>query len=181
MSPFEIRVADLRRSRAVERDVDLAAAVDWHLELSRLEPSPDGGPNLSLALTLSPVVGGLLVHGEGTCTVRHTCRRCLTDWTEPMTAPISALFADEAGEEDEVFELRDVIDVETAVRDDVLTAMPLGPICPEGCISQLVEGRENDLNTPAPAEDDSADGTPDDSGLEGSPFAILRDLLDRGD
>ncbi len=181
MTPFEIRVADLRRARALERDVELAAAVDWRLELSRLEPSPGGAPNLSLALTLSPVVGGLLVHGEGTCTVRHTCRRCLTEWTEPMTAPISALFADTAGEEDDVFELRDVIDVEAAVRDDVLTAMPLGPVCPEGCVSGLVGGEENDLNTPAPGEDDSADGTPNDPGLEGSPFAILRDLLDRGD
>jgi len=181
MNLFEIRVADLRRSRAVERDIELDVAVDWRLELSRIEPNPDDAANLHLALTLSPVVGGLLVHGVGTCTVHHTCRRCLNEWTEPMTVKISALFGDLADEDDDVFLLGDAIDIETAVRDDVLVAMPLVPTCPDDCSPQLVGTDENGLNTPAVAEDDSADGTPEDSVAEGSPFSVLRDLLDRGD
>lgn len=181
MNPFEIRVADLRRSRAVERGIELDVVVDWQLDLSRLEPRPDGAANLSLALMLTPVVGGLLVHGTGTCTVRHTCRRCLNEWTELMEVPITALFADATDGDDEVFQLGDTIDIETAVRDDVLVAMPLVPTCPDNCSPQLVGTGENDLNTPAPAGDDSADGIPEDPAGEGSPFSVLRDLLDRGD
>lgn len=181
MSYFDIRVADLRRSRAVERDIELEAAVDWRLDLSMLERDPDGAPNLHLELKLTPVVGGLLVHGTGTCVARHTCNRCLNEWTEQMTVPISALFADEADEDDEVFQLADTIDIETAVRDDVLVAMPLIPSCPDGCSAELVGTGENDLNTAAPAEDDSADGTPEDPAGEGSPFSVLRDFLNRGD
>jgi uncharacterized protein len=181
MNPFEIRVADLRRSRAVERDIELDVAVDWGLELSTLEKDPKVAANLNLVLTLSPVVGGLLVHGTGTSTVHHTCHRCLNEWTEPMTVAISALFGELADEDDEVFPLGDTIDIETAVRDDVLVAMPLVPTCPDDCSPQLVGTEENGLNTPAPAGDDSADGTPEGPVDEGSPFSVLRDLLDRGD
>lgn len=181
MNPFEIRVVDLRRSRAEERDVEFDVLVDWGLELSRLEQNPDGTPNLKLALTLSPVAGGLLVHGGATCTVRHTCRRCLIEWIEPMTVTISALFADEADEAGEVFPLGDTIDIETAVRDDVLLAMPLVPTCPDDCSPQLVGTDENDLNTPAAAGEDSVGGVPAGSEDEGSPFSVLRDLLDQGD
>lgn len=181
MNPFEIRVADLRRSRASERDIDLDVTVDWRLDLSRLEPEPGGAANLHLALMLTPVVGGLLVHGSGTCTARHTCHRCLNEWTEPMTIPITALFAEEADEDDEVFQLADTIDIETAVRDDVLVAMPVVPACPDNCSPQLVGAGENDLNTPAAAVEDSADGPPEDPAGEGSPFSVLRDLLDGGD
>ena len=181
MDPFEIRVADLRRSRAVERDIELDVGVDWRLELSRIEPSSDGAANLSLELMLTPVIGGLLVHGAGTFPARHTCRRCLNEWTESMTVPISALFTDVADEDAEVFQLGDTINIETAVRDDVLIAMPLVPSCPDDCSLQLVGADENDLNTPAAAEDDSADGIPEDPEDEGSPFSVLRDLLDRGD
>ena len=123
MNPFEIRVADLRRSRAAERDIELDVAVDWQLDLSRVDPDPAGAPNLHLALILTPVVGGLLVHGSGTCTARHTCHRCLNEWTEPMTVPISALFADMAQDDDEVFPLGDTIAIETAVRDDVVQVL----------------------------------------------------------
>jgi len=178
MDPFEIRVADLRRSRAVERDIELDVRVDWRLELSRIEPSSDGAANLCLELMLTPVVGGLLVHGTGTFTARHTCRRCLNEWTEPMTVPISALFTDVADEGEDVFQLGDTINIEAAVRDDVLVAMPLVPSCPDDCSPQLVGADENGLNTAAAAEDDSADGTPEDPEGEGSPFSVLRDLLD---
>jgi len=181
MNPFEIRVADLRRSRAVEREIEMELAVDWRLDLSVLAQRPEGAPNLRLELKLTPVVGGLLVHGSGTSTAQHTCNRCLNEWTEPMTVPISALFAEEADEDGEVFQLADTIDIEAAVRDDVLVAMPLVPTCPDGCSMQLVGAAENDLNTAAPAEDDSADGIPEDPAGEGSPFSVLREFLDRGD
>jgi uncharacterized metal-binding protein YceD (DUF177 family) len=63
----------------------------------------------------------------------------------------------------------------------VLLALPLSPTCPDGCELQLVDDAENGLNTPAPAEADSADGILEDQIGEGSPFSVLRDFLDRDD
>lgn len=182
MNPFELNVSDLRRSHATEREVDLAAAVDWALELSRVEPESDGGANLHLALTLTPVGGGLMVSGEARFVARHSCHRCLEEWTEEMAVPVSAMFSPRADEDDEgMFLLTDTIDLETPLRDDVLLAMPLLPTCPDGCETQLVGSPENDLNTSGSAEDGSVEDAPEASEGEGSPFAVLRDLLEPGD
>lgn len=181
MTPFEIHVADLLRSSAAPRSVEVAATVDWELDLSRVAPDPAGGPNLHLDLTLTPVGGGLLVAGTSFFVARHTCHRCLDEWTEPMEVPISALFSTQHDTDDVVFPLADIIDLEPAVRDDVLVAMPVAPTCPAGCAAQLVGDAENGLNTPAAAGDDPAEDVPEDPDREGSPFAVLRDLLDRGD
>lgn len=182
MNQFEVNVSDLRRSHATERSVDLEAKVDWALELSRVEPSSDGEPNLDAVVTLTPVGGGLLVAGEADFDARHTCHRCLRDWTEPMVARISAMFSPRAAEDDEgLFLLTDTIDLEVPVRDDVLLSMPLIPTCPDGCTTQLVGSQENGLNTSGSTEDGSVDGNPEDADGEGSPFSVLRDLLDPGD
>lgn len=182
MNTFEINVADLRRSHASERDVAFNATVDWALELSRVERAVPGADNLSAQLTLSPISGGLLVHGTAKFTARHSCHRCLDEWTEEMEVPVSAMFSPGSGEsDDETFPLADVIDLETALRDDVLLSLPLSPTCQGGCSAQLVATSENGLNTPASAELTSADGIPEDQTGEGSPFSVLRELLEPGD
>lgn len=205
MNPFEINVADLRRSRAQEREIDVAAKVDWSLEMSRIEPAARGADNLNANLTLSPIGGGLLVHGTASFVAHHTCHRCLTEWSEPVVAPVSAMFtARSAADDDETFPLGDVIDLEPALRDDVLLAMPISPTCPDGCdlqigdqtshlgdetsvrlgdetSVQLGHSEQNGLNTTAPAEPGSADGIPEDQIDEGSPFSVLRDLLEPDD
>jgi uncharacterized protein len=180
MDAFEINVADLRRARARERDLELTARVDWALELSQVEPSANGTDNVWAALTLSPIGGGLFVSGTAKLVARHACHRCLTEWTESMEVPISAMFAARSAEDDEeTFPLTDVISLEAPIRDDVLLAMPISPTCPDGCHVQLVGSPENDLNTSAPAEPASADGAQDVSDVdEGSPFSVLRDLLE---
>lgn len=179
MNPFELNVADLRRSRANERNVEIAANVDWGLELTRLEPGQADEPNLVVRLTLSPIGGGLMAHGTGAFRARHSCHRCLEEWTEEMEVPISAMFSTRTDDaDDETFPLADVIDLEPAVRDDVLLALPLSPTCPDGCAAELVAGAETGLNTTAPADENSADGIPDDPIGEGSPFSVLRDLLE---
>jgi len=180
MDVFEVNVADLRRARARGREVEIAAKVDWALELSRVESAEGGAENLSVAVTLSPIGGGLFVSGTAKLDARHTCHRCLTEWTEDLEVPISAMFASRSAEDDEeTFQLADVISLEAPIRDDVLLAMPISPTCPDGCDPELVGAAENDLNTSAPAEPGSADGAQDVSDVdEGSPFSVLRDLLE---
>ncbi len=182
MNQFEVNVSDLRRTHATEREINMEATVDWALELSKVEAASGGEPNIDVAVTVTPVGGGLLVAGEADFDARHTCHRCLEEWTEPMVAAISAMFSPRAGEDDEgMFLLTDTIDLETPIRDDVLLAMPLIPTCPGGCATQLVDNQENGLNTSGSTEVGSVDGNPEDADGEGSPFSVLRYLLDPGD
>ena len=58
------------------------------------------------------------------------------------------------------------IDLEPFVRDEALLSLPLLPECPDGC-AVVVTTPETDLNTDLPGD--------------GSPFAVLRDLLPPGD
>ena len=191
MSNFVVNVADLRRSTAAEREIEVTATVDWAAELSRIAMGE--GDNLLARLRLTPVGGGLMVHGTAEVRAVHFCHRCLEEYGEDMEIPVSALFSFNADGDGETFPLGDTIDLEPMLRDDILTAMPMSPTCPQGCAVQLGAEQENGLNTAASAEDASADGVDDDSAAdeadkavdervyEGSPFAVLRDLLDDGD
>ena len=176
MSDFVVNVADLRRSTAAERAIEVDATVDWAAELSRIATRT--GANLLAGLKLTPVGGGLMVHGTAKVQAIHACHRCLEEYVEEMEIPVSALFAFDADPDGETFPLGDTIDLEPMLRDDVLTAMPMSPTCPDGCSVQLGAERENSLNTPAPTapHEGASEGVD-----EGSPFAVLRDLLDGGD
>ena len=164
-SPFLHHIGDLLRDRAEPRDVDVVASVEWHVELSRVLPDPP----LDAELTLSPMPGGILVRGQVRGVARHTCHRCIDEWDEPFDVAVAQLFAhpDSATEDDYLIE-RDELDLEAAIRDEVLLAMPLVPTCGDDCPG-LVDDSESDLNTDVPEADDSR-----------SPFAVLKDLFEPG-
>ncbi len=82
MNQFEVNVSDLRRTHSTEREINMEATVDWALELSKVEAASGGEPNIDVAVTVTPVGGGLLVAGEADFDARHTCHRCLEEWTE---------------------------------------------------------------------------------------------------
>ena len=165
-SPFILPVGDLRRDRAEPREVMLEAAVNWHVELSKVLPEPE----LAARLLLSPMPSGLLVRGSVDATVRHTCHRCLDEWDEAVQVEVAELFVDprDASEDDYVLE-GDELDVAPLLRDEVLLSLPLLPACGEDCRG-LVEDPESDLNTGVPEADDSR-----------SPFAVLKDLFEPGE
>ena len=51
---------------------------------------------------------------------------------------MSAMFRPSPEKTTRTFLLGDVIDLEPALRDDVLLAMPISPTCPDGCDRNLV-------------------------------------------
>ncbi len=154
-------VSDLLREPGHRRAVDLEAPVDWALELSRLEPAQP----LRAQLVLEGVVGGIVARGRVAAMIRHTCRRCLVEWTEPLYVDIlEVLGADPEAE----YRLHgDEADLEPPLRDAVLLALPLRPVCRPDCLG-LCAVCGGDLNTGSCPGHDEAPG---------SPFAPLRDLL----
>lgn len=136
--PFVLDVRELGRRpgsmRAVRRS--LPAPADLGVELARV---PAGAP-VELDLRLESVVEGVLASGTVAAPVTGECARCLGPVTGTVTVDVQELFAyadsatEETTEEDEVSHLvGDLLDLEQVVRDVVVLALPLSPLCREDC------------------------------------------------
>lgn len=100
---------------------------------------PDGAP-LDLDLRLESVTEGVLVSGAVAAKVAGECSRCLEQITADVVVDVQELFAypdsatDETAEQDEVSRLAgDLLDLEPVLRDAVLLALPLAPLCQPDC------------------------------------------------
>jgi uncharacterized protein len=100
---------------------------------------PEGAP-IELDLRLESVMEGVLVSGTATVPIEGECGRCLTDFRDTVTVGIQELYAypdsasDVTSEEDEISRLQgDLVDLEPALRDAVVLALPANPLCREDC------------------------------------------------
>jgi uncharacterized protein len=100
---------------------------------------PDGTP-VDLDLRLESVLEGVLVSGTVTAPLAGECGRCLDPVTTSVVVEVQELFAypdsttDETAEEDEVSRLDgELLDLEPVVRDAVVLALPLSPLCRPDC------------------------------------------------
>ncbi len=98
------------------------------------------GAELRLELRLESVSEGVLVSGTVSGPVTGECGRCLRAISDTVEVDIQELYAyehsttDETTEEDEVGRLQgDLIDLEPALRDAVVLALPSHPLCREDC------------------------------------------------
>jgi uncharacterized protein len=166
-SPFEVTLGDLNARRVTGKPVTIVASPDWHVELSRVLTDPEVGFDGEVTMTS----GGLVVRGLMDGVVRHTCSRCLAEFNESVDVDVAQLVVKQgdagSGDDDDYTYTADVVDLEPVLRDEMLLALPMLPVCPAGC-EQLVEVADSDLNA----------GTPNDTGESVSPFAVLKDLLD---
>ncbi|GAA2631896.1 DUF177 domain-containing protein [Streptomyces axinellae] len=127
-----------RLSREVESPGDLG------VEFIRV---PDGA-KIELDLRLESVMEGVLVTGTARAPLTGECVRCLEPLQQEVEADFQEMFtypdADERGrpsaepdgdedEEDTLFLEGDLFDLEPVLRDAVVLALPLQPVCQEGC------------------------------------------------
>ncbi|WP_246036711.1 YceD family protein [Cellulomonas telluris] len=140
-SPFVLDTHELGRRPGSTRTVQ------------RTLPAPDelgtgmigvpSGSDLELDLRLEAVMEGVLVTGSIRGEAVGECVRCLERVVEPLDVPLQELYvyperaeaAQTAGDEDEdVRELEDdLVDLEPALRDAVVTALPFRPLCGPDC------------------------------------------------
>jgi DUF177 domain-containing protein len=137
-APLVLDTRDLPRRPGAMRVVDrvVTAPADLGLELVRVP----AGAKLTLDLRMESVTEGVLVSGDISGPVEGECGRCLRPITDSVTVSIQELYAyehsatDETTEEDEVGRLQgDLLDLEPAVRDAVVLALPNHPLCREDC------------------------------------------------
>jgi len=132
-SQYVLDVHELgRRAGAMlELHRDLSAPGDWGLEIVRV---PAGSP-VSLDVRLESVMEGVLVSGTLQAPLTAECGRCLEPVTDAIEVSIAELFAYELDPDDEELPVLDgdLLDLEPILRDAVVLALPLNPVCDDAC------------------------------------------------
>jgi uncharacterized protein len=137
-APLVLDTRDLPRSPGAMRVIQRAvrAPSDLGLELIGV---PEGA-DLTLDLRLESVSEGVLVSGTASGPVEGECGRCLRPITDVVTVSLQELYAyensatEETTEEDEVGRLQgDLLDLEPALRDLLVLALPNHPLCRAEC------------------------------------------------
>jgi uncharacterized protein len=155
-------VSDLTGRPGERRAESLSVKVDWALELSRLDPEQP----LLAEVTLEGASGGVFASGTVAAVAEHTCHRCAAVWREEVEVPLAEML--ESDPEAEYPLDGEVADLEPPIRDAVMLALPLVPICRPDCLG-LCARCGADLNTGAcPGHEEEST----------SPFAGLRELLE---
>lgn len=104
---------------------------------------PAGDP-LDLDLRLESVMEGVLVSGTATVPLTGECGRCLEPVSETLTVDLQELFAypeSDADDDDEGLARMegDLLDLEPVLRDAVVLALPLTPLCQPDCAGLCVD------------------------------------------
>ena len=140
-SPWVFGVRELGRRagvmRAFHRDVP-APGGDARIGLDVI--GVPAGATISLDVRLESVSEGVYVSGTVAAPLDGECVRCLTELTDELTVEVGELFAypdsvtDETTDDDELPRVvGDHVDVEQTVRDAVVLALPLSPLCTDDC------------------------------------------------
>jgi uncharacterized protein len=133
-SPFAIDTRELgrRAGSMVEVRREVEAPRGWELELVNV---PVGAP-VELALRLESVVDGVLVSVELHAPVAAECGRCLDPVTDELDVSLAELFVYQPDPDDDEVPVLDgdFLDLEPVLRDAVILALPLNPICDEACL-----------------------------------------------
>src|SRR3954449_7442395 len=137
-NPWIVDLRELgRRAGSMQRlEKTLPAPAGWRVELIGV---PEGA-EVSLRLRLESGMEGVLVSGELSVPLTGSCARCLEPVEDTLELDVQELFAyagsttEATSEEDEVRRVEgDFLDLEPMVRDAVVLALPLSPVCAEDC------------------------------------------------
>ncbi len=174
--PLVIDTRELGRRAGSMRQMrfPVPAPVDLRLELIRV-PS---GSDVDLDLRLESVMEGVLVSGTATAPVTGECGRCLEPVSDTLTVPIQELFAypesttEATADDDEAARMEgDFLDLETTLRDAVVLALPMTPVCRQDCAGLCAECGERLDDLPR----DHRHGSDDPR------WSALQELLDPND
>lgn len=134
---FDIRDLGRRAGSMMEADRTVPAPADLGGGVAGVQP----GSDLVLGLRFESVVEGVLVSGTASVTVSGECARCLEPIEWEQTVALTELYLHEPGPEEEELPVLhgDFLDLDPVVRDAVVLALPLAPLCRADCPGLCVE------------------------------------------
>jgi uncharacterized protein len=138
-APLVLDTHDLSRRPGSQRELALTVPAPADLGIEVLSV-PQGAP-VDLDLRLEAVMDGVLVTADASASLEGECVRCLEAITDDVEVTFQELYLyddtrDAASvEEDEDLSLLDgdLLDLEPALRDAVVLALPFQPLCTEDC------------------------------------------------
>ena len=117
----------------------MPAPADLHTGLAGVRE----GSDLQLDATLESVTEGVLVTVTAVAPVAGECARCLEPVSQTIEVRCRELFSYEQGagdvDEDGYSLDRDLLDLEPVLRDALVLALPLAPLCRQDCPGLCVE------------------------------------------
>lgn len=172
--PFEVGIADLRRSPGTRRRFTGSEPLGG-LAISTASV-PDGAP-IDVDLELEALSDGLVATGTVSAPWEGECRRCLRTVEGRTEVDVREIFQDRPVEGETYPVGAELVDLEPMVRDAVLLALPLAPLCSSDCRGPAPESFPARLEG-EPTPDDAADGGDGDRpGPIGDPrWAALAEL-----
>ncbi|GHG50303.1 hypothetical protein GCM10011331_12860 [Flavimobilis marinus] len=141
--PLVVDVHDLSRRPGSMRELDLDVAAPADLGTVVIGV-PQGSP-LELDLRLESVMEGVLVSGNVHAELVGECARCLEPVTDELDVTLTELYvyperaksAQEVGDDEEAEEVHELVgellDLEPALRDTIVMALPFRPLCTPDC------------------------------------------------
>jgi uncharacterized protein len=137
-APLVLDIRDLPRSPGAMRALTRTVGAPAHLDLAMI--GVPVGADLVLDLRLESVSEGVLVSGRATAPLAGECGRCLREIQDRLDVRYQEMYAyrhsttEETTDEDEVGRIHgDLIDLEPALRDAVVLALPNHPLCRADC------------------------------------------------
>ncbi len=146
---FDMRTLGRQAGSAKTQQLTVPAPDDMRLELARVPV----GADMQLDVRFEAVTEGVLVTGSATAPLAGECARCLAPLATEVTARFTELYLytrdrhdthdrfDENAERDdeELYLDGDLLDLEPVLRDAVVLAVPMSPLCREDCPGLCVE------------------------------------------
>ena len=132
--PLVIDTRELGRRPGSQRKIDFQSPAPSDFGVGMIGVPP--GARLDLSLRLESVMEGVLVSGTVTGPLAGECARCLDPVASSIEVDLQELYAypESDATEDEISRLEgDYLDLEPALRDAVVLALPLTPLCRDDC------------------------------------------------
>ena len=136
---FDTRALGRQPGAAREETRTIPAPGSLRVELAEVP----AGVGVDLSVRLEEVSEGVLVTGTATAPVVGECARCLEPLTTSVEASFQELYRYEPGsaenDEDDLLLDGDLLDLEPVLRDAVVLALPLSPLCTDDCAGLCAE------------------------------------------
>ena len=129
---FVLGITTERKSPGVQRRVEVAGPVAGLGTSAAVVP--EGAPVAADVVLEAMTDGRITVTGRVTAPYAGECRRCLETVEGEVVVDVQEVFERHPDADAETYALDgDQLDLEPMVRDAVLLALPLAPLCREGC------------------------------------------------
>lgn len=133
-APLVLSTHELGRQPGSARSLELSVPAPTNLGIE-LIGVPEGS-SVELQLRLEAVAEGVLLSGRARAVLAGECARCLGAVASELEAPIQELYVYPDRAIDDADDARlegDLLDLEPALRDAVVLALPYRPVCRPDC------------------------------------------------